>query len=104
MCGYTAKGFMSTYFLVLWIMIMTMMVILLDNAMNQSKTLENLEEANQYFMQEYAVIEEIKNMNVEEIEEAEIHCIIEGEYPEEIIVYFDLETGKCIDYVSYRYR
>lgn len=69
------RGFVSLYFLVLFLICITLTAVILDNTQNQLRTMINLRKANDLLSQEAAVLSFVKC-------EAENERLEEGSYEE----------------------
>ncbi len=113
------KGFISGYFLYIFMIIISLSFSVLFNQINALYTVENLDIYQNYFNQEYIVIHDLK-MKIMESDTIDISSQINGisyhaycqddviyvdidsEYSESLVVYYDNETMEIIDFESYR--
>lgn len=110
------KGFISTYFLILLMLISICISIITTKLSSDLKILNNIEKYSMYFNNEYAVISFFKTKLIEEVIEGEYfingHNIVaryesnqivlevSGEYNE--IIYLQISGNKIFDYYVYR--
>ena len=113
------KGIISNYYLFIFLLLITLISCFLTNYVTELKTLHNLENANAYFEVEYVVIDDIKQLLLDEsledgsysklgisydvmIDENIIYVDILGEYSESLVIYYDSELNKLLDYDAMR--
>ena len=113
------KGFISNYYLFIFLLLITLITCFLTNYVVQLKTIHNLEISNAYFMDEYIVIDDIKTRLLDEelendtyviqdisyaveVDESIIYVDIYGKYNESLVIYYDNLTNKLLDYDSMR--
>lgn len=113
------KGFISGYFLYIFMIIISLSFSVLFNQINALYTVENLDIYQNYFNQEYIVIHDLKTKIMESdtidissqingisyhayCQDDVIYVDIESEYNESLVVYYDNETMEIIDFESYR--
>lgn len=70
-----SKGFISTYFLYIFMIISFCVLIISKNQINKSETLINIEEYSKHFNNEYIVISYLKDRLLKEEEIVGIHNI-----------------------------
>lgn len=111
------RGFVTIYFLGILLYISAVSTAVLANECARMKTIENLQKDSHYFIQERKAIEQVKCVLKEENwqdepekwdEIMEIHGAtgyidIQGEYPELLILTFNLEQTQILDYESIKY-
>ena len=113
------KGFISGYFLYIFMIIISLSFSVLFNQINALYTVENLDIYQNYFNQEYIVIHDLKMKIMESdtidissqkngisyhayCQDDVIYVEIDSEYSESLVVYYDNETMEIIDFESYR--
>lgn len=113
------KGFISGYFLYIFMIIISLSFSVLFNQINALYTVENLDIYQNYFNQEYIVIHDLKTKIMESdtidissqingisyhayCQDDVIYVEIDSEYSESLVVYYDNETMEIIDFESYR--
>ncbi len=112
-------GFISNYFLYIFLLILICLTIILNNKNNELKTIANIKTYNKYFEQEYKAIyylkdiiykdkfegEELLNNNDYIIDKKDNHINIVINEPlyEEINVYVDWDNKIITDYEVNRY-
>lgn len=95
------KGFAETYFLVIFLTAVTVILILVKNQTNRLQAAENIKQINQYLAQEAKAIAQIKDSINEEIEKEVVITLTEPLY-ETIIVEIDVEHQCVYDYTVIR--
>lgn len=110
-------GFVSVYFLSFLLYISTACAAVIENDCARMRTMMNLQEDEEYFIQERMEIEKLKcqlqcsaekeDENEKETEQeytdGTVYLEIAGEKSEVITVYYDTATHRIIDYESIRY-
>ena len=115
----TKKGFVSTYFLLIFLYIVSICSLTALNDMDSIRTMMNQRTASAHFSAELQVITELKCLLLSdgdlsgeyatsqgipfrvETEGDVLHVYVQGEYPSQIAVYLDHETRQIMDYRSY---
>lgn len=121
------KGFVSAYFLAIFLFLSLYTAVLADNVRSRAETIINLRREQEYFTEEYPAIREVmcqlqkekqaedeaeETEDAEESEDAQpagyemkgntILLDISGMYPEQVLITVDQETMKVIDYLPVR--
>ncbi|MCH3961177.1 MAG: hypothetical protein LKF53_02310 [Solobacterium sp.] len=111
------EGFVSVYFLSFLLYISAAAAAVIENDCARMRTIMNLQEDEEYFMQERIEIEKLKcqlqcslektDDNAEETEQeytdGTVYLEIAGEKSELLTVYYEVGTHRVIDYESIRY-
>ena len=97
------KGFISAYFLVIFLYVVTMVTVLSTNLNYQAKTLENLQTIYAYEQEELTAIARLKkelctDINLEEKYQIKNQLIYIQLSSEILIVEFDPEKKVILDY------
>ena len=97
------KGFISAYFLVIFLYVITMITVLSTNLNYQAKTLENLQTIYAYEQEELTAIARLKkelctNIDLEEKYQIKNQLIYIQLSSEILIVEFDPEKKVILDY------
>ena len=116
---FNKQGMISTYFLVLLYVVTLIIVVIFANAKNQSEAYINIEEANEYFIQENKVINDLRckleDPSLEsgeesidnvfysyEVEESSITISISSPKREWLFITYDPTSKHLLDYSTLR--
>lgn len=102
-----SKGFVSSFFLLIFLYLSSLSAFAVSNEICFMKTMMNMQTDAAYFAREASEISRIKCMLLSQEEEeagsGEINIEIGGELPETITVFYDPQTRRIIDYSAVRY-
>lgn len=113
------KGFVESYFMIILLYLAALSAVIMGNDQKKVKTWMNIRKANEYLVVENKVIQDYRchlvqddfpegsfstgDINYEaSMNGNRIYLSVKGAYEEELILYFDEESGFIMDYDASR--